>query len=200
MTKKTAYKTNAEPLETDGRRARSGASRQRIVEAMLALVREGDLEPSADAVAERAGVGRRTVFRLFNDMDSLYGAMHAAMVERIEHILRTPLAGGAWRERLDGLIDRRIRFFEEVLPVKAAADAQRHRSPFLRRAHRNTTQSLREMLLFVLPKQIKDDPLRFEALDMVLSIEAWRRLRYEQRLSAKTASLVLKRSVAALLG
>ncbi|MBP6689360.1 MAG: hypothetical protein KA153_05180, partial [Hyphomonadaceae bacterium] len=54
----------AEPVEVDGRRQRSDASRRKIAQAMLELLREGEPDPSADLVAERAGVGRRTVFRL----------------------------------------------------------------------------------------------------------------------------------------
>jgi AcrR family transcriptional regulator len=66
---------------TDGRRKRSETSRQRIVEAMIALVGEGHMSPSAEQVATRAGVGLRTVFRHFADMDSLYASM-ALRLER----------------------------------------------------------------------------------------------------------------------
>jgi AcrR family transcriptional regulator len=51
--------------QTDGRRKRADANRRRIALAMLELVRAGETKPSADQVAEAAGVGRRTVFRLF---------------------------------------------------------------------------------------------------------------------------------------
>ncbi|MBY0563898.1 MAG: TetR/AcrR family transcriptional regulator [Hyphomonadaceae bacterium] len=167
--------------------------------AMLQLASEGDLEPSAGAVAERAGVGRRTVFRLFRDMDSLYGEMHAAILKRVEHIVREPIEGTSWRERLDRLIERRVRFYEEILPYKSAAEAHRHRSQFLRAAHGQFTQILREMLLFVLPRSSKDDVDTKEALEVALSFEAWRRLRQEQRLSPKAGLRVVKRIVAALV-
>ena len=58
--------------ERDGRRLRSIDSRARIVKAMLALIEEGDMAPGAEAVAARAEVGLRTVFRHFKDMESLY--------------------------------------------------------------------------------------------------------------------------------
>ena len=50
----------------DGRRQRSARSRVRIVEAMFALIRAGDMNPSAAALAEEANVGIRTVFRHFD--------------------------------------------------------------------------------------------------------------------------------------
>lgn len=165
---------------------------------MLDLVREGEVAPSAELVAERAGVGRRTVFRLFTDMESVYAEMHSAMLERIEAIRATPIEGNTWRERLDQLILRRTRLFEEILPIKTAADAHRHRSPFLRRNHEQLTGLLRELLAFVLPKRGLDQTTR-EALDACLSIEMWRRLRLDQGLTASEAHSVLKRLVGALL-
>ena len=49
---------------------------------MLELVRAGAISPNAEEVAERAGVGLRTVFRRFDDMDSLYREMAKAMRPR----------------------------------------------------------------------------------------------------------------------
>lgn len=47
---------------TDGRKLRSEDSKRRIVSAMLELVREGRMAPTAEEVANRAEVGLRTVF------------------------------------------------------------------------------------------------------------------------------------------
>jgi hypothetical protein len=50
----------------------------------------------------------------------------------------------------------------------------------------------------ILPAPLgKGDEL--EALDLALSFEAWRRLRYEQGLSAKQSQAVLRRLVGALV-
>src|SRR5262245_10390626 len=92
-------------IETlDGRRQRASASRRRIALAMLELVGEGEAMPSADEVAERAGVGRRTVFRLFSDMEGVYREMHAVMLERLMPKLATPFAAQGWRARLDEIV------------------------------------------------------------------------------------------------
>ena len=63
-------KQNVENV-ADGRRLRSERSRQAIIDAMLKLVEEGVLVPTAQQVSERAGVGIRSVFRHFSDMESL---------------------------------------------------------------------------------------------------------------------------------
>ena len=86
--------TDREPL-VDGRRQRSLTSQRRIVEAMLALVGEGHLTPSAELVAERAEVGLRTVFRQFKDMDTLIGRkLGFAGGAMDDHILNAEAAEG----------------------------------------------------------------------------------------------------------
>jgi len=183
----------------DGRRQRSDANRRRIAETMLDLVFEGEMTPSADRIAERAGVGRRTVFRLFNDMEGVYREAHAVMLARVAPIVDEPIRGATWRARLDQVIERRARLFEEMLPIKTASDALRGQSPFLQADHAELARMLRGVLLFIVPKPVSEDRTLFEAVDLSLSFEAWRRLRQEQRLSAKSATTVMKRITAALL-
>jgi AcrR family transcriptional regulator len=189
----------AEPVEVDGRRQRSDASRRKIAHAMLELLREGEPDPSADLVAERAGVGRRTVFRLFSDMDGVFREMHAIMTSRLTPEFVRPFVATAWRARVDELIERRSKTFEEMLPIKTAADARRYTSNFLQNEHKKVTRLQREALRDVLPASFAKGEL-FEALDLTLSFEAWRRLRYEQGLSVKQAQAVLRQLVAALIG
>jgi AcrR family transcriptional regulator len=67
-------KDQAPEPKPDGRRLRSVRSRELIIEAMLNLVAEGILVPTAQQVAERADVGIRSVFRHFADMESIFEA------------------------------------------------------------------------------------------------------------------------------
>ena len=57
--------------KSDGRINRSIVTRKKIVDALTALVFEGHITPTAEQVAQRANVGLHTVFRHFDDMDSL---------------------------------------------------------------------------------------------------------------------------------
>ncbi len=189
--------TDLAPAEVDGRRQRSDASRRKIALAMLDLLREGELDPSADLVAERAGVGRRTVFRLFSDMEGVYREMHAVMTSRLAPEFAKPFVGRTWAARLDEVIERRAKMFEMMLPIKTAADARRYSSNFLQIEHKKITRLQRQTLRAVLPAALaKGDPL--EALDLALSFEAWRRLRHEQGLGVKQAQAVLRRIVSAI--
>ena len=69
---------------TDGRRRRGLDNRAKIVAALMEIVRSGEVAPGAEQVAARADVGLRTVFRHFQDMDSLYSEV-SALMEREFH-------------------------------------------------------------------------------------------------------------------
>jgi hypothetical protein len=58
----------------------------------------------------------------------------------------------------------------------------------------------REILKRELPPEIARDRLRMEAVDLLLSFEAWSRLRREQGLSARRGAEVLRGLLDALLG
>ena len=190
----------AEPVEEpDGRRRRSQDSRARIVAAMLELVHGGEMSPSAEQVAERAEVGLRTVFRHFKDMDSLYGEMSKAIEAEVLQIVLQPLAGETWRERLAELIVRRSQAFEKITPYKRAANVTRHRSSFLEAGHARLVSLLREILKSELPSEVAADRLTLEALDLMMSYEAWSRLREEQGLAVRRAREVLQAAIARLI-
>ena len=74
------------PVRIDGRRLRSERTRQLIIEAYLALIRENPSipMPTAQEIAARAGYSVRSVFERFPDLHTLrvaaadYGLAHAA--------------------------------------------------------------------------------------------------------------------------
>ena len=185
--------------ETDGRRRRSLDSRARIVAAMLDLVREGEVSPGAETVAARAEVGLRTVFRHFKDMDSLYGERSHAVEGELTSAASRPLLAGAADDRVLELVDRRSAAFERIAPFKRAADAHRHHSTFLVASQERLVSQSRDILQAVAPDRIAADPARLEAIDLLLSFEAWNRLRREQGLSAARTREVLALAVSRML-
>ncbi len=114
-----------EPPSADGRRERSRSSRARIVQAMLDLVGGGHIAPSAAEVAEQAGVGLRSVFRHFDDMDSLYSEMSDAIEVRLMPVLLKPLAATEWKPRVRELAERRMTVFETMLPYRISVPSVR---------------------------------------------------------------------------
>ena len=167
---------------------------------MQHLIREGHVSPSADQVAFRAGVGLRTVFRHFSDMESLHREMHEAMEGELRAAAAQPFHGQTWRERLLELVDRRGAGFEIIAPFRRAADLRRHGSSRLQADHARLAEALREILVREAPPALRNDAARFEALDLLLSYEAWSRLRDDQGLTPKAARAALRAAVSALLG
>jgi AcrR family transcriptional regulator len=186
--------TGTDEGEPDGRRRRSHDSRARIVAAMLALVRAGEVSPGAEQVAEHAEVGLRTVFRHFKDMDSLYGEMSKLIEGELVELTTRPLAGATWRERLAELVARRAVVFEKIGPFRRASEIHRHRSRFLEAGHARLGAQLRAVLTREAPPEILADPSRLEVLDLLLSFEAWNRLRRDQGLAPADAEAVLTRA------
>lgn len=189
----------SEAAEPDGRRRRSQDSRARIVAAMLDLVREGDPSPAAELVATRADVGLRTVFRHFKDLDSLYREMSAVIEAELMALVHTPFKGETWRERVLELIERRGGAYEKVGPFKRASEAHRHHSPSLALENAKLVEISREILRRQLPPELAEDRVRFEAIDLLLSFDAWNRLRRDQALSPERAAEVLQATITALL-
>lgn len=187
------------PRHSDGRRRRSQHSRDRIIGAMMALVGEGHLSPIAEQVAERAGVGLRSVFRHFKDMDSLFAEMAARVALQYQPAL-VPFFAVDWRGQLAESIDRRVGIFEALLPFKRAADAHRHKSASIEATYLVTQKLLRARLSGLLPPTLTGDPLALETLDFLLSIETWQRLRVEQGLAVATARRIIEAQVLALTG
>lgn len=183
----------------DGRRERSRSSHKRIVEAMMGLIEGGDLSPSAARVADEAGVGLRTVFRHFDDMDALYREISTTIGERIWPMVTAAYAGDDWRAHLRELTRRRARVFEVMLPFRLAANIKRFQSPFLMGQYGQVVTMERELVLRLLPAGIATDRYFVEALCAALSFQNWRAIRQDQGLSIEDASAVVAHMVDALI-
>lgn len=184
----------------DGRVRRGAQNRGRILDAVYELVGEGELQPTAEQVARRAGVGERTVFRHFEDMDTLHAELSARLGREIQPILDEPPVTGGRDQRVRGLVAKRARLFESILPYHRSAVVQRPGSAFLQRAHAENVRALREDMIRALGPEVggEEGPL-LDALELVASIEAWDRLRHEQRLGRDRAARALETSLLALL-
>jgi AcrR family transcriptional regulator len=185
--------------EADGRKHRSQKSQARIVNAMLELVAQGNLEPSADQIADIAKVGRRSVFRHFKDMDTLYREMSDSIASTMGSIVLQPFQAADWAGRVLELVDRRAVGFEKMKPFLLAGQVHRHRSPYLKGSHAQFVQMLRHILLGLLPKEVARNADLVEALEMLLSFETWSRLRDDQGLSIARAKRVLKTAIRSVL-
>ena len=177
-------------LETateDGRRQRSDRSRRRIIEALFDLIGEGNMSPSAVNVAERANVGLRTVFRHFEDMDSIYDEMTAELTEAVMPKIKAPYETTTWREQLMEIVEKRADIYETVFPMKVCMSLRRFQSDFIKEQYERDVALMRSTLKSILPKEITSQRTLFAALETTLAFTTWRRLRQDQNLSVENA-------------
>ncbi|MEP1142134.1 MAG: TetR/AcrR family transcriptional regulator [Henriciella sp.] len=176
-----------EAVTKDGRRQRSDRSRRRIVEALFDLISEGDMSPSAVSVAERADVGLRSVFRHFEDMDSIYDEMTAELMTAVMPMISAPYKAKTWRDRLTEMVERRADLYEMVFPMRVCMILRYHQSEFIQKQYKRDIDMERSTLKAILPKQITSDKTLFAALEVTVGFPTWRRLRQDQNLSVGSA-------------
>lgn len=187
------------PAKTDGRVNRSVVTRRKIVDALTALIHEGFVSPTAEQVAQRADVGLRTVFRHFDDMDSLYREISMNLDEQVLPLTQVRLAGPTWQDRVVQTVDLRSDIYDRLAAIHLAAQVHRHESAYLTQTLMDSAAMQRQLTRSLLPEAALRDSGLLDALDVALSIETWIRLRREQGLATAEAAAVMRRLVRALL-
>lgn len=187
------------PEKIDGRVQRSERSRAAIIDAMHELIDSGILAPTAEKVAARAGVGIRTVFRHFSDMETLFAAMTELFNEQAAPFFEATPPEGTLAVRLNALIVRRAKFFERIASREQASKLVRWRSPVLRDNHRRWTRTLRKNMLLWLPETAGLDPETLDSLEATLCFAYWEQLRCEQGMSSKRTVAAIERTASALI-
>lgn len=171
----------------DGRRRRSERSRQAIIDAMLKLVEEGVLVPTAQQVSERAGVGIRSVFRHFSDMESLFATADTLIREQYQGLFIGGDREGSLQERLLHAVEQHALVYEAIGNHLLTTKAQLWRYPILREQYARAQRQLRKDLDDWLPELQSLGSEEREMVDAVASFEHWNRLREFQGLNRKTS-------------
>ena len=88
--------------------------RARALDAFIDLVLEGNLPPTAEQVAERAGISKATFFRYFESLNAMRYDAGARMLERFPLLHVADPGEGPLRERIDRVVSLRIELWEKV--------------------------------------------------------------------------------------
>jgi AcrR family transcriptional regulator len=184
----------------DGRRERSRASRKKIIQAMMDLIADGDIDPSAAKVAEKAGVGLRSVFRHFDDKESIYREMDEILWSAYQPKITAPFRSDNWRDQLVELIERRSAIYEHTAPFRISTSIQRYRSPILKKNYDRLLKGERNLLGQILPSDIKRDSERGRAIVLATSFDCWRHFRQDEELSKAKTVEVIKQLLRDILG
>jgi len=184
---------------TDGRVLRGARNHALIVQALYDLIRAGNVQPTAEQVAARAGVGTRTVFRQFEDVETLYRSLGERLQVEVMALVELTPATGRLADDLRTIIGRRAKIYEHLTPFRRAGRVVRHTSAFLQRQDAEIAAILRGALEAIVGQRLAPDAGdTLEALDLLLSFEAWDRLRDAQGLGVRRAEQVLVRATTTL--
>ena len=195
---------DAPPAPTDGRTLRSLRTREAIVDATIALLEQGDLRPTAPRVADQAGVSVRSVFQHFDDLETLHAAVAERLVERVSLLVFPVAPELPLHERLDSFVRQRALLLQVVTPIRRAAEVHGPFSAEITARLRAGQAFLRTELQHTFAPELGaagpsgDDLL--DALDATLSWGTWELLRTNLGRDEVTATRVLRRMAASVLG
>ncbi|MGC4759417.1 TetR/AcrR family transcriptional regulator [Micromonospora trifolii] len=187
----------------DGRTARAERTRAAIVEAHLALISEGDLRPTGERIAERAGISLRTLWTNFKDMETLFEASGAEVLRQQDAAYRPISPGLPLAKRVDAYCRQRARLLQLIAPSARAAQM---REPVSEQLHRNRLKHIERVrdeveALFAV-ELAEAGPGREQLLNALVAAstwQAWSMLRYGLGLGVDQARAVMSRTVGALL-
>jgi len=172
----------------DGRRRRSQNNKDKIINALFSLCDKGNLVPTAQEIADESGISLRTVFRHFNDMETVFVAMNKVLYQRVAPLFESFDTSGNLDKRLEKLVNRRADLYEEMGPYLQTTIAQKWRYQVLEKNYNRVLKDLREERRKFLPEMdTADDALQI-GLDLALSFESWERCRAHHGMSRKQAA------------
>ena len=175
-------------LEQDGRRLRSLTSQNIIVDAMIILVQRGILEPTAQQVADEAGIGIRTVFRQVQDKENLFSKMDEKVRADLQEILdRAAHPQGNLEERIEGLIELEAEIFEKNLQFLRATLANKWKYKTLQKNYERNQRNIKSLLYSWIPELNNLSESKQVLLTSLNSAGYWVELRENLKLSVTGA-------------
>ncbi|GIF72492.1 TetR/AcrR family transcriptional regulator [Asanoa siamensis] len=187
----------------DGRTARAERTRAAIVDAHLALIGEGDLKPTGERIAERAGVSLRALWTNFKDMETLFEASGARVLATYDAAFSPVPAGLPRAERIALYCRQRARLLQLIAAPARAAAMREPFSPQLRRNRQKHVERLRDEVDVLFAEEFAlagaSAPVLRDAVMAASMWPAWSMLRDGLALSAAEAEKVMTRTVTALL-
>lgn len=191
-------------VQVDRRRLRTERGRDLVVDALLAFYAEGEPQPGAARIAARAGVSERSVFRYFDDLESLVTAAVERQTARVAPVFAPPQPAGPLPRRIGNFVDQRLRIYDATATANAAARQFAGTAQALTDALALRRRVLRAQVADLFAAELARYPERaraelVDALDAAASLEMIGRLRETAGHSPARTRAVLIRITTALL-
>ena len=99
----------------DGRSRRRHLNREKVIRALIDLIREGDLKPTVDKIADRAELSHRSVFRYFDDLNDLArAAFETEFRDALPLAVVEDIGVGPLDDRIDRLVVAQLRTLQRT--------------------------------------------------------------------------------------
>jgi TetR/AcrR family transcriptional regulator of autoinduction and epiphytic fitness len=202
----TATTAGSSVTSDDGRHARRHQNRRAVLEALVELYEEGDYAPRSAAIAQRAGLSPRSLFRYYDDIDDLSRAAIDLQLRRARPLLAIAASPADPTDaKIDCLVAARIGLFEAVAPAARAARMTAPRSRLVAAQVGEARAYLRRQIeeLFA-PELNAMEPERaacvLGAIDVLCSFESHELLSSQQGLPREGEAATLTAALLALVG
>jgi AcrR family transcriptional regulator len=188
------------------RRRNPERTRQAILDAALDLIAEAGRAPTAREVAVRAGIGERTLFYHFTDMEELRGAVALWQARRWGALARPVDPAWPRERRVDALLDQREQMYELMTPVRRVGLVEESSSSAIAAAMAEGDRWFRADVAAAFEPEVAARPDGsaagglLDALDAAVCWAAWNHLRQRRGLSVPQARRAIRTTLLALLG
>jgi AcrR family transcriptional regulator len=172
-----------EQNKPDGRLLRSERSRGLIIDAMIALIEEGFLIPTAQQIAERADVGIRSVFRHFDDMDSIFETVNTLMLEETAPLFTGGDRTGTLEVRILHAIEQLTNGYESAKNFMLSGRIRRWNTPVIEKNYALNQRRLQKELEDWIPEILTLTDDQKQSAYALASFDYWHRLRVDQTVS-----------------
>ena len=165
----------------DGRVARGARTRRALAEALISLLEEGVVQPTARQIAERAGVSLRLVFHHFDDVESILRDAVRIQEQRHWHHVRPVASTLPLNERVTRVVRQRALVFGATAPVRRSAEHLTPSSPTVVAELTRGREGLRVQLQSTFAPELAtrrpgEARVLLDALDVATSWETWEQL------------------------
>ena len=191
-------------VPVDGRRARRERGRTAVIDAMFDLLQDGKIPPPVDLVAERSGVSVSTIFRYFQNLDTLQVQTFERFLERFGPLIAPCGAPDAPRSsRIAGFAAARLDLYEQAGTIMAVGRLRALEHEPLVGATSRMRGLLAEQVRSWFDTEMRAAPGTASAdlapaVDAFTSLEAWDVMRRTHSCSRPQIDRTWQRGIAAL--
>ena len=181
--------------KVDGRLLRSERSRHLIIEATIELIGEGVLIPTAQQVAQRANVGIRTVFRHFDDMDSIFETTSELVYQNITPHFTGGDRSGPLNKRIFLAVEQLTNGYAAAKNFMLSGRIRLWDTPVIKKNYKVNQRRLQKELQDWIPEVLNLDEQASQSAYALTSFDYWHRLTDYQNMSQQKATKLISKQI-----